>query len=946
MTTRSKIILAAAPILLAGLALIPSAAQAVGEPVGRVRGVVRESGTNSPLPAVTVVANSRALLGGPRTVMSNELGRYELLDLPPGEYTIEFSYAGVEPTTRRVIVRQGEALPLNIDWALTAVGVQEVAVSEKRQMTRPDSTTTGTVVEAATMNRLPTARSYQGSAQLVPGVSGGANPNIKGGFFRSNRYMVDGLDVTDPVTNTFAMNIPFDSLQGVDIQTGGMDAQNNALGGIVNVLTMGGSDEFHANASLYANHYKLSRTGVLGSQLYEYSLPFNPDEVGPTEAYQVAVNVGGPIVKQKLWFRATYDLRLAETSPAKLRPLGVPPYNIQHPPAKNENHLASLRLSYAPAKLHRLWVSSNYSPGEFNNTTGGNQRLGIAENHQNQNALFGVLGWEWFVSGNVNTQVQAGYLYEMLEVGPQGWLGEINRAGCEPGGIFADHPADVCTYDRNRPQHFNQNDFTTWYQGGAYQMDKRYRAQLEPSVSIRGTAFGQHELKFGVQAQYNYRTRIVKTPGGQTYTDQAPSGLLADGLCNPLDNANDACFRRTNSTDIDVKENAFGVGLFVQDRWWTPIEQITVSPGMRADYGTSYDRNGRQVTELFALGPRLGVTANLTRDQRNVLFAYYGRTTETLTLLVASGIDAVEAGKTEEFEWRDSTRNFTEKVSESGGDGGVDIAKDQTAPHADELTAGFRREIFPNTVASLEYTYKRFSNIWTASENNRIWDPTGSRVIGYKDQARAGRDVFLYHTPDDAYRIYHGFTLSSEGQPSRNWVYGASYTLSWLYGPGATILGGNGFSNPRQRRFFVGYHGEDQRHFMRLYAATYLARFINLGGTFTYQTGGPATKTFYNAFDAGYGNRRTPGGTAPTAANDIESIGELRFPDFINLDLRLSINVSPSPRFGSLYLIADVFNALNLRHPTSFRTADIPEYGQVDGRRAPLRVQLALSYWY
>ena len=60
------------------------------------------------------------------------------------------------------------------------------------------------------MNRLPTARSYQGSAQLVPGVSGGANPNVKGGFFRSNRYLVDGLDVTDPVTNTFSMNIPFE----------------------------------------------------------------------------------------------------------------------------------------------------------------------------------------------------------------------------------------------------------------------------------------------------------------------------------------------------------------------------------------------------------------------------------------------------------------------------------------------------------------------------------------------------------------------------------------------------------------------------------------------------------------------------------------------------------------------------------------------------------------
>ena len=700
--------------LLLLLAALASPAAQAADPVGRIRGVVRESGTDTPLPAVTVTANSPALLGGPRMVLTNELGRFEVPNLAPGEYTVEFSYAGVEPTVRRVVVRQGEAVPINVDWQLTAVGVEAVSVTEKRQMTRPDSTTTGTVVDAATMNRLPTARSYQGSAQLVPGVSGGANPNVKGGFFRSNRFMVDGLDVTDPVTNTFAMNIPFDSMQGVEIQTGGMDAQQNALGGVVNVLTMAGSDEFHANASLYANHYKLSRTGVFGSQLYEYTLPFNPDEVGPTQSYQVSANVGGPIIKRKLWFRLTYDLRMAEIAPSKLAPLGAAPYNIQHPSQTSTNHLASARFSYAPASLHRIWLSSNFSPGSFNNTTGGNSRLGPAENHQNQNALFGVLGWDWFVSGNVNTQLQAGYLYEQIETGPQGWLGTIDYTGCDQ------FSGDVCAYDRNRPSHFNLTDGTTWYQGGAYQDDKRWRVQLDPTVTIRGTAVGQHEVKFGVQAQFNYRTRVIQTPGGSTYTDNAAGLRLDEGLCNPMTNANGACFRRTDSDDIDVKEKAFGIGFFAQDRWWTPIEQLTVIPGMRADFGTSFDRNGRQVTKLFALAPRLGVTANLTRDGRNVLFAHYGRTTETLTLLVASGIDATEAGRDVTYQWNNTTRGFTNQVSESGGDGGVEIAKGNTAPHADEITGGFRREIFPNTVASVEYTYKKFSNIWGAIEVNRV----------------------------------------------------------------------------------------------------------------------------------------------------------------------------------------------------------------------------------
>jgi hypothetical protein len=440
---------------------------------------------------------------------------------------------------------------------------------------------------------------------------------------------------------------------------------------------------------------------------------------------------------------------------------------------------------------------------------------------------------------------------------------------------------------------------------------------------------------------------VIQTPGRQTYSDNSGGTLrLHEGICDPLNNTNGACFRRTDSQDVDVKEKAFGIGIFAQDRWWTPIEQITVIPGLRADYGTSFDRNGRQVTELFALAPRLGITGNLTRDGRNVLFAHYGRTTETLTLLVASGIDATEANRTVEYQWSNTTGDFTNKISETGGTGGVEIDKDNTAPHADELTGGFRREIFPNTVAQVEYTYRKFSNIWAATEINRIWDPTGSRVIGWKDPARAGRDVTLYSTPDGNWRKYHGLLLSSEGQPSPRWVYNASYNLSWTYGPGESILGANAWDNPRQAKFFTGFHPEDLRHFLRLYGATYLTSFINLGANFSFVTGSPVTKFYYEAFDGAFINRRSPFGTAPTTPNDVESIGELRTPDQVSLDVTLRINVLPGARFGTLNLVADVFNVLNLRTATGFNATDRANYGMVNARRAPLRVQLGLNYAY
>ena len=154
-----------------------------------------------------------------------------------------------------------------------------------------------------------------------------------------------------------------------------------------------------------------------------------------------------------------------------------------------------------------------------------------------------------------------------------------------------------------------------------------------------------------------------------------------------------------------------------------------------------------------------------------------------LTLLVASGIDAIEAGRDVEYQWSNTDRTSPPRSPRAAAWAASRSPKDNTAPHADELTAGFRREIFPNRWPRWSTRTAKFSNIWAATENNRIWDPTGSRVIGWKDPARVGRDVTLYSTPDGNWRKYHGFTSVERRAALAKWVYNASYNLSWTYGP-------------------------------------------------------------------------------------------------------------------------------------------------------------------
>jgi len=110
MKTRSGILLGLLAVTTASLGARD--AGAVGEQNGRIKGTVSEAQSGIALPGVTVTAHSPSLIGGPRTVGTTDGGRYEIVNLPPGAYTVEISYAGAKPMLRQVVIRPGETAPL------------------------------------------------------------------------------------------------------------------------------------------------------------------------------------------------------------------------------------------------------------------------------------------------------------------------------------------------------------------------------------------------------------------------------------------------------------------------------------------------------------------------------------------------------------------------------------------------------------------------------------------------------------------------------------------------------------------------------------------------------------------------------------------------------------------------------------------------------------------
>jgi hypothetical protein len=927
-----------------GLALLVSSSIAfgAGEQFGQIAGTVTEAETGVPIADATITATSRALLGPPRVVTTAEDGRYQLIDLPPGRYDVAVSYAGVKPIQRRVMVRLGETAPVDVKWSVELAAAEVTVVHEERHMTRPDSTQTGTVVTAETEGKLASQRRYQFLAQQVAGVSGGINPNVKGAQEVSNRYLVDGLDITDPVSDTFSANINFDSVASEEVLTGGMEAQYNSLGGVINLITAGGSDEFSVDTSVYVNNQHFSAPARNGASLYNGYRQFSDQPAAPNQSYQANLNVGGPILKHKLWFHASIEYLYEQ---GFVDPSG-PPINLQHPAYYRHQILARLKLSFAPTPKHRLSLSVSADPAFLSNMDArynglSNYELGGAENHQDQGGFFATLQWDYYHSKDINAGIQAGFQYSLIDYGPQGILGTVDYG---PRGSFSDRNF---MYNPNQALHINQDDGTQWYQGDKLSHDRNYVVAVDPTLSVRGRLLGTHEAKFGIQSRFVAHTLSQHVPGGSVFHD-AGGGALEGGLCQndqtlnvPGDPTGKGCYQRTDTDDFHNQQWGVGVGAFAQDRW-KPWKRLTVLPGIRFDWGTTRNSVGETVSNFFGVGPRLGATLDLSGDQKTIFSVFYGRANETLSLAAASNADVTAVSTT--YQWNNGK---WDKQYTSGGAGGYRLDPGATPPHSDEVTASLRREVFRDSVAGVEYTYKRMSNIWDGVEVNQIWNPSGTHVVGYVNGIP--EQITKYTTPDQNYRIYQGIDFTFESHPSDALDLYLAYTLSWLYGPGAESLGrinsdlsSSGFYNPRQTMFYDGFLPEDHRHQLKL-RGSYTFHGVSLGLFLNYLTGSPLSKQFFNATDGDYTIKRSPQGTDPGTGNDAKAISEFRTPDLLQIDTRIAWDLHPLIH-QHLVLIADLFNLFNLSGATSVTNNDVPTFGTAAGRQSPLRFQIGLRY--
>jgi outer membrane receptor protein involved in Fe transport len=276
--------------------------------VGSVRGQIKDKATGEAAVGATIVATSPALQGE-QVVLADESGLYFLTSLPPGSYTLTVYYNDGTFTRGNVTVAVGKEAVVNISVDSAASTGKPKGETIEIQGSAPvidqGSTKTGVSITADFTNNVPVGRTF---GQVLSSASGSQNDfygtSLSGATSVENTYVVEGINTTDTGTGRLSSNLPNEFVQETEIITGGYNAEyGRATGGVVNVVTKQGSNQFHGSVFAYYKPGQLSADAKIvekegGAIAYAANLDYS---------YDVGAEIGGPIIKDKLWFHVGFN---------------------------------------------------------------------------------------------------------------------------------------------------------------------------------------------------------------------------------------------------------------------------------------------------------------------------------------------------------------------------------------------------------------------------------------------------------------------------------------------------------------------------------------------------------------------------------------------------------------------------------------------------------------
>jgi hypothetical protein len=290
--------------VVALIILIPAGARAQAVIAGSVRDT-----SGAVLPGVTVEASSPALIEKVRTSTSDSSGQYRIEDLRPGVYKVSFTLPGFSTFEREGVELTG-SFTATINAEMRVGNLQEtVTVTGESPIVDVSSARRQTVINNEVLKAIPTVRSYNALVVVVPGVVTNTNDvatgtattqfPIHGGRNNEGRMTIDGLNVGNPPGGNQPPGFSVDvgNSEEISFTTSGGLGESETAGLVMNVVPKTGGNSIHGSLFYSGSGKNLQSDNSEGTGVAA------PTPL--TKIYDLNGAVGGPIMRDKLWYFAT-----------------------------------------------------------------------------------------------------------------------------------------------------------------------------------------------------------------------------------------------------------------------------------------------------------------------------------------------------------------------------------------------------------------------------------------------------------------------------------------------------------------------------------------------------------------------------------------------------------------------------------------------------------------
>ncbi|MFO7865584.1 MAG: carboxypeptidase regulatory-like domain-containing protein [Candidatus Aminicenantes bacterium] len=883
------------------------------EQTGELVGTVTDEEGN-PLPGVSVTADSPSLMGTASSV-TNMDGDYRLLRLPPGTYTVTYEMQGFGTLRREgIVIRLGRTFSLDVTLRPAALEEEVTVVGQSPVVDVKKSSTTYEISKEM-FSKLPRGRDFESIITVASGVNEESELlgiSFDGASSSENMFYIDGVDTTTMYDGVSGQNVMFEFVEEVQVKSSGYEAQyGGSMGGVVNVVTRAGGNEFSGEVMTY--YRSSSLTGEPRP-----SLRINPYDVTKAEyitypkdswnQFEIGFVLGGYLIKDRMWFFGSYIPRFTITN-RDVDFLTDPDASGQFT-RSNQWHNASFKLTLQPMKGMRMSGSFNTdyyqwrgslpsqagtSPSDYNYAAAG----------YNYPGMTGAFHADYIVSDDFFFTASAGAFRTNVEsmVGPPGERYYFYRSNSGIPGVPA---------DQVRPQY--------WYNypvGDAYQLlrdiQTKYTAKLDATYFME--LAGEHMWKVGFQ--FN---RI-----GQDVFDAAPYDLWyfwwGENYESPNLGTVETKYGYMAAYDplgTVAEINSNRMAIYLQDAW-TLSRKLTVNAGIRMekeDIPSFVDPNSQIAQEhpefteppiafdfTDKIAPRIGFSYDVNGDGSFKVFGSYGIYYDVMKLDMAEGSYGG-------FKWLAHYYEIPDFLVENWSALGERDHPDTSLPYYEtlnwripsyettqpdmepyskaEYTLGIQRRLTEDFSLSVRFLHNRI--IW-AIEDIGIQTKAGEQYFNgnpgsdwindiYAESAAAGLMPSGVKCPR-AKRQYYSVDVGFDKRFSDNWLGGLHYTWSRLWGNFAGLASSeeHGRKDPNVERYFdawflhytssypeesTGPLATDRPHQFKVYGAYSFDFGLTVGVNAYAYTGTPVTREFeLNNQDGYYPEGRFTDGRTP-----------------------------------------------------------------------------------